>query len=79
MQFDEDEKAMIQVVANHWELIFILFSCPKCDLDEVDKALFQGDAFHFDNLLTIPKCDFGEFQKTMFKDLEWHSQIIFGL
>ena len=42
MQFDEDEKAMIQVVANHWELIFSLLTNPKCEIGEVEKAMFQG-------------------------------------
>jgi len=33
---------MFQVVAIHWELIFFLLTNPKCDLREVDKAMFQG-------------------------------------
>ena len=27
MEFDEDEKAIIQVVANHWKLIFKVSNC----------------------------------------------------
>ena len=42
MQFDEPEKAMNEVVANYWELIFFLLTSPKCDLGEVEKAMFQG-------------------------------------
>jgi len=42
MQFDEDEKAMIQVVANHWKLIFFLLTSLTCDLGEVEKAIFKG-------------------------------------
>ena len=37
---------MIQVVANHWKLIFFLFTRPKCDLGEVEKALILGVACH---------------------------------
>ena len=44
MQFDEDEKAMILVVTNHWELIVFILTSPKWDLGEVDKAMFQGVA-----------------------------------
>jgi len=46
MQLDEDEKAMIQVVANHWELIFFLFTSPKCELGEVEKAMYLGLEWH---------------------------------
>jgi len=63
-QFDKNEKAMIQVIAKHWELIFFLFACPKCDLGEVVKAMFQGDACHFELILVLlanTKCDLGEF------------------
>ena len=62
MQFDEDEKAMFQVVPNHWENIFFLLTSPKCDLGEVEKAMIQGFACNFElilGLLTIPKCDLG--------------------
>jgi len=47
-----------------------LWTSPIWDLDEIEKAMFQGYAFHFElifDLLTNPKCDFGEFEKTMFK------------
>ena len=32
---------MIQVVPNHWVLIFFLLSSPKCDLGEFENAMFQ--------------------------------------
>ena len=44
--FGEVEKAMLQVVARHWELIFFPLSNPKCELDEVAKASFQRVACH---------------------------------
>ena len=37
----EIEKAIFQVVARTWELIFFLLTSPKCDLGEVVKAMFQ--------------------------------------
>jgi len=40
--FGDVEKVMFQVVANHWELIFFLFTGRKYDLCEVEKAMFQG-------------------------------------
>ena len=42
MPFHEDEKAMIQVVVNHEELIFILLTRQECDLDEFETSMFQG-------------------------------------
>ena len=52
------------MVARHWERIYFLLTNTKCDLFEVEKAMFQGVACHFDcelifSLLTSPKCDFG--------------------
>ena len=41
MQFDEDEKALFQLLANHWELIFFFCTSPKCDLGEVEKPMFE--------------------------------------
>ena len=41
--FGTVEKAMCQV-ARHWELIFFHLPNPKCDLGEVEKAMFQGIA-----------------------------------
>jgi len=51
MQFDEVEKAMIQLVANHCGLIFFFFTSPKCDLGEVEKAMFQVVANHWGLIL----------------------------
>jgi len=48
---------MFQVVARHWKLIFFLTTNPKCDLGEVEKAMFHVLACHFEiifGLLTIP-------------------------
>jgi len=49
-----------------------LLTSPKCDLSEVEKAMFQGLAFHFElifGLLTIPKWDLFEVEKAMFQGL----------
>jgi len=51
---------MFQVVERNLELIFFLLTSLKCDLGEVEKAMFQELACHFVLifcLLTIPKCD----------------------
>ena len=42
--FGTDEKAMFQVVAKHWELIFFLLTNQKCNLVEFEKAMIQGVA-----------------------------------
>jgi len=39
---------MFEVVANHWGLIYFLLNNRKCDLGEVEKAMFQGVPFHFE-------------------------------
>ena len=73
---------MIQVVANHGELIFFLLTSPKWDLGEVEKANFQGVAWHFDlilDVLTKPNFDLREVEKAMFQGLAWHSQLILDL
>jgi len=60
MQFDEVEKAMIQVVKCHFELIFGLLTNPKCELVELQIAMIEVFAWHsqliFD-LCTSPKSD----------------------
>jgi len=61
---------MFQMVAEHWELIFFLFTSSKSDLGEVEKAMFQVLACHFElifGLLTIPKWDFVEVEKALFQ------------
>ena len=51
---DEVDKAMFQVA----EVIFWFLTNPKCDLFEVDKAMFHMVEWHFELifwLLTSPK------------------------
>ena len=51
---------MFQVVARHCELIFSLLNSPKCDLVEVEKAMFQRFPWYFQiifGLWTSLKCD----------------------
>ena len=57
------------MVARHWKLIFLLTSS-KCDLGEVEKAMFQECPCLFEliyGLLSIPKCDIVEVKKALFK------------
>ena len=54
---------MFQGLVWQFDLIFSLFTIPKCDLIEVEKAIFQGLACHFElifGILANPKCDLGE-------------------
>jgi len=54
------------VVARHCELIFCLFTIPKCDLDEVEKALILVVEWHIEviySLLTNRKYYFFEVDK----------------
>ena len=44
----EVNKATFLVVARHCELIFCLFTSPKCDLDEVEIALIQVVEWHIE-------------------------------
>ena len=63
-------KALFQMVANHWGIIYFLLTNPKCDLCEVKKAMFQGLACHFEltfGLLANPKCDLDEDEKLCVK------------
>ena len=63
---------MLQVVGNHWELIFFILTNSKCDMGEVEKAMFQGVVCHsvlIFGLLTNPKCDFVVVEKAMFQVL----------
>jgi len=51
-------------------------------LGEVEKAMFQGHACHFELIfdpLTIPKCDFVEVENSVFQGLIWLFQLIFGI
>jgi len=61
---------MYKLVPMHWELIFFLLTSPKCDLSEVEKAMFQGLACHVElifGILTILKCDLVEVENTLFQ------------
>jgi len=75
MQFDEVDKAMLQLLANHRELIFFFCTSPKCDLGEVEKAMFQVVANYWGLiyfLLTNPKSDLCEVEKAMFQRVAYH-------
>ena len=66
--FGEVEKALFQMFAKHWGIIYFLLTNPKCDLCEVKKAMFQGLACHFEltfGLLANPKCDLDESKARM--------------
>ena len=68
--FDDVDKAMFQIKARHWELIFFIVTTPKFDLGEVVKAMFQGLPCHFElifSLLPIAKCLLIEVENSMFK------------
>ena len=48
--------------------LFCMFTIPKCDLFEVDKAIFQVVEWHFESifcLLSSPKCDVVEVEKAV--------------
>ena len=47
----EVKKSTFLVVARHCEIIFCLLMSPKCDLDEVDKTIFQEIKWHFEDIL----------------------------
>ena len=50
--------------------LFYVFTIEKCDLFEVDKAIYQVVERHFESifcLLSSPKCDVVEVEKAMFK------------
>ena len=60
---------MFQVVFRHWELIFFLLTSQKCNLAEVEKAMFQGLTWHFQLIfgpLNSQKCDLCELKKRLF-------------
>jgi len=46
MRLNNVEKAMFEVLAVHFQLIFILLTNPECYFCEVDKAMFQVVAGH---------------------------------
>jgi len=61
---------------------FLHLDNPKFDFGEVEKAMFQGFARHWEQiffLLTSPKCYLGEFGITIFQGLTYHFELFFGL
>jgi len=72
-----------KIQAAQWNLkvIFYPSTSPKFDFGEVEKAMFQVLARHWEFiflLLTSRKCDLGEVEKAMFKLFICHSELIFG-
>ena len=67
------------VVARHCAIIFCLLTSPKRKLRKVEKAMFQGLAFHFELNLTSLKCDLHELVKAMIQVLASHFELIFCL
>jgi len=70
---DKVEKAMLQLIICHYELIFGIFTIPKYDFVEGEEALFQAHAWHYQPILglcTSPKCDLGEVNKAIFSCLQ---------
>ena len=66
--FDDVEKAMFQIDANHWEIISSIVTSPKFDLGEFVQAMLQGLPCHFElifSLLPIAKCELIEFENSM--------------
>ena len=64
------------------ELIFFLLTYPHCDFGEVEKAMFQGVACHFElifGLLTNPKFYLFEVEKALFQVLALQSHLILDL
>ena len=61
MKFDEVEKAMIQVVECHFEVIFCSLTNLNCYFFQVDKATIQVDEWLLEvifSILTSPKFHF---------------------
>jgi len=76
------EKAMFEMLAVHFQLIFFLLTNPECDFCEVEKAMFQVVAGHCELIfcqLTTSKCNWGEVENAMFQGLARHLELIFGL
>jgi len=70
---------MLHMVARHLEIIFFFLISPKCDLGEVEKAMLQLLACHFELIFgpfTIPKCDV---EKALFQGPAWQFQPILSL
>ena len=79
MRIGWGRKAMFQVVARHYELIFSLLTTTKCSLCELKKAMFQVFGRHCELifcLLASPKCDLCEVEKAMNQVIEWYFEVI---
>ena len=82
MQFDEVDKAMIQVVKWHIKVIFCVLTNRNCHFFQVDKATIQMAEWHLKVifcLLTSPKFDFLEVEKTIFQVVATQSDLVFFL
>ena len=57
----------------------LLLTSPKCDLDEVDKAIIQVVECHFEVILCYlsnRKCKFFKLKKATIQMVEWHLKFI---
>ena len=61
------------MVVTNWKFIFFPLTSRKCDLVEVEKAMFKGLG-----ILIIPKCDLVDVEKAMFEQQVWQFQHISG-
>ena len=63
------EKAMFEVLAVHFHLIFFLLTNPECDFCEVEEAIFHVVAGHCELIFcqyTTSKYNWGEVENAMF-------------
>ena len=66
---------MFQVLAWHSELILDLWTSPKRDLEEAEKAMIQVVECHFEVIFcfsTNLKCYFFQVDKAMIQVVDWH-------
>jgi len=64
------------------EIHWLPFDNLNIDFGEVEKAIFQVVARHWEHIfffLTTPICDLGEVEKAMFEGLLSHFELIFSL
>ena len=62
------------MVAGHCELNFLLLTSPKCDLDEVEKAMILVVERHFEVIfcfMTNRKFNFIQVDKVTIQVVEW--------
>ena len=55
MQFDVDEKTIIQVAECHYGVIYCFLTNRNYDFFQVDKATMQGAELHLSHILTLNK------------------------